>query len=141
LITPFPAAIPWTADRVAAVVLGAGFLVFLWFFFFGARKKSSKVAVQAGGAGKPAEQEATIVVAGGYDPELVEVRKDVPLTLVFDRRESSPCSDEVVIPEFGVRQSLAANAKTSIRVVPKRTGEFPFTCGMNMLHGTLRVVP
>jgi hypothetical protein len=29
----------WTADRVAAVALGAAFLVFLWFFFFGSRRK------------------------------------------------------------------------------------------------------
>ena len=137
------AAIPWTADRVAAIVLGAAFLLFLRFFFFGrGRSRTVSAAPAPARAGEvPAEQEATIVVSGGYDPEVVVAKKDVPLTLVFDRRESSPCSDEVVIPEFGIRQRLAANAKTPIRIVPKRAGEFPFACGMNMLHGTLKVTP
>jgi Cu+-exporting ATPase len=133
-------AIVWTGDRVAAAVLGASVLVFLWFFFFGARRRRTSAAVVRHTAESGAsEQEATVVVSGGYDPEVVVAKKGVPLTLVFDRRESSPCSDAVVIPEFGVRQTLAPNAKTSIRVVPKRTGEFPFACGMNMLHGTLKV--
>jgi Cu+-exporting ATPase len=61
------------------------------------------------------------------------------LTLIFDRRESNPCTDEIVIPEFGIRQPLASNGKTRIRIVPKREGEYPFSCGMNMLHGTIRV--
>jgi len=134
------AAFPWTADRVAAVVLGVAFLVFLWFFFFGPRRRRSSEAVEKTGP-SAGEQEATVVVAGGYDPEVVIAKKDVPLTLVFDRRESSPCSDEVVIPEFGIRQKLAANAKTSIRIVPTRAGEFPFACWMNMLHGMLKVTP
>lgn len=133
--------IVWTPDRVAAVAGGAAFLVFLWFVFFGPRRRRSARAVETRKEATAAEQEATIVVSGGYDPEVVVAKKDVPLTLVFDRRESSPCSDEVVIPEFGIRQKLAANARTSIRVVPARAGEFPFACGMNMLHGTLKVTP
>jgi P-type Cu+ transporter len=135
------ASVVWTPDRVAAVVAGAGVLVFLWIFFFGPRKTRSVVAAKRTSVGAPAEQEATVVVSGGYDPEVVVAKKDVPLTLVFDRRESSPCSDEVVIPELGIRQALTPNARTAIRVVPRRVGEFPFACGMNMLHGTLKVTP
>jgi len=62
------------------------------------------------------------------------------LKLIFDRRESNPCSDEVILPEFQIRRALPANQKTVIEVMPKRTGEFPFSCGMNMLHGKIRVV-
>ena len=129
-------AFPWTADRIAAILAGAAFLLFLYFFFFGGKRRTARAAASPSGA---AEQEATVVVAGGYDPEVIVAKKDVPLTLVFDRRESNPCSDEVVLPEFGIRQSLPANAKTKIRIVPRRAGEFPFACGMNMLHGLLRV--
>ncbi|MCA1582367.1 MAG: cupredoxin domain-containing protein [Acidobacteria bacterium] len=131
-------AFAWTADRIAAIALGAAFLAFLYVFFFRARRREG-TAVPAASTGDLEEQEATITVSGGYDPEVVIAKKGVPLTLVFDRRESSPCSDEVVLPEFGIRQALAAHAKTRIRVVPQRAGEFPFACGMNMLHGLLRV--
>jgi Cu+-exporting ATPase len=139
-------AFSWTADRIAALVIGAAFLLFLRVYFFGGRRREGRAvarpadaaASEAGGAA-PGEQEATIVVSGAYDPEVVIAKKGIPLTLVFDRRESSPCSDEVVIPEFGIRQALAPNARTRIRIVPLRAGEFPFACGMNMLHGLLRV--
>ena len=85
-------------------------------------------------------QQVTIAVAGGYDPDVIVAKKDVPLRLVFDRREANPCSDEVILPEFELRRALPAFEKTTIEVIPKRVGEFPFSCGMNMLHGTIKVV-
>jgi len=71
---------------------------------------------------------------------LLVARRGVPLTLIFDRREASPCSDEIVLPDFGIRRALPANARTAIEILPDRVGEFPFSCGMNMLHGKIRVV-
>jgi len=123
-----------TADRVAVIVLGSALVVFLYLFFFGKRRATAAQPLATGA------QEVTITVEGGYDPDVVVAKKGVPLWLVFDRRESSPCSDEVVLPEFEIRRSLPAFQKTTIQVLPKRTGEFPFSCGMNMLHGTIRVV-
>lgn len=117
-----------TPDRIAAIVMGVGLLVFLFWFFFGKRR-----AVAAG-------SEITVVVEGGYSPDLIVARRGVPLTLIFDRRETSPCSDEIVLPDFGIRRALPANAKTPIEILPEREGEFPFSCGMNMLHGKIRVV-
>jgi P-type Cu+ transporter len=124
----------WTPDRIAAVALGAALCGFLYFYFFGRRRA---VAAQTRGTGG---QEVTIVVSGGYRPDVVLARRGSPLTLVFDRREDSPCSDEVVIPEFEVRRRLPAFGKTAIEIRPEHVGEFPFSCGMNMLHGLIRVV-
>jgi Cu+-exporting ATPase len=129
----FPA-FAWTADRAAAVGAALALLVFLYVFFFGKRR----IVAQPPPIGP---QEVTIVVHGGYRPETVVAKKGMLLKLVFDRRESSPCSDEVVLPEFGIRQPLPANQKTVIEVTPTREGEFPFSCGMNMLHGRVKVVP
>lgn len=125
----------WTPDRVAAVAVGAGLLLLIIVFFFGRRK----AVVAAAGSGDAPE--VTVVVAGGYSPDLILARRGVPLRLVFDRRESSPCTDEIVFPDFGVRRALAANAKTVVEIFPDRVGEFPFSCGMNMLHGRIRVSP
>jgi plastocyanin domain-containing protein len=122
-----------TPDRVAAIAAGVGLLVFLYVFFFGKRRTATAAAAAAG------TQEVTIVVAGGYAPDLIVARRGVPLGLTFDRRESSPCSDEVVLPDFGVRRALPAHAKTRIQILPEKAGEFEFTCGMNMLHGKLLV--
>jgi Cu+-exporting ATPase len=115
-------------DRVAAIVLGAALIGALFVFFFGKRR-----AVAAG-------SRITIVVDGGYAPDLLVAKRGVPLTLVFDRRDTGPCTDEVVLPDFRVRRSLPSGAKTEISITPDRPGDFPFSCGMNMLHGTIRVV-
>jgi Cu+-exporting ATPase len=45
----------------------------------------------------------------------------------------------VVFPDFGVSRSLAAFGRTTVELLPTKSGEFGFACGMNMLHGTLVV--
>ncbi len=125
----------WTADRIAAAVGGGALAVFVYVFFFG--KKRPAVAARATERGP---QQIEIAVRGGYSPDLVVARRGVPLTLVFDRQEDNPCSDEVVLPEFGIRRALPAFSKTAIEIVPERVGEFPFSCGMNMLHGKIKIV-
>jgi Cu+-exporting ATPase len=126
-------AIVWTADRVAAVGIGAALLVALYVFFFGKRRPAAAAASRPGGP------EITVVVSGGYSPDLIVAKRGVPLRLVFDRRESSPCSDEIVLPDFGVRRALPPFAKTTLEILPQKAGEFEFTCGMNMLHGKILV--
>jgi Cu+-exporting ATPase len=123
-----------TPDRIAAIVAGSGVLIGIYVFFFGKRKTAVAAAAAGGGA-----QTVTVVVQGGYKPDLIVAKRGVPLRLLFDRREASPCSDEIVLPEFGVRRALPAHATTELRIVPERTGEFEFTCGMNMLHGKILV--
>ena len=125
--------VAWTADRIAAVAGGLAVVVFLYYFFFGRRRETS---ARRGAGG----QEVTVVVSGGDRPDVVVAKKGVPLRITFDRREDNPCSDEVVLPEFKIRRRLPAFGKTEVTVVPERAGDFPFSCGMNMLHGMIRVV-
>src|SRR5262249_38988904 len=117
-----------TPDRVIAIAAGALLVGAIVWFFFGPRR-----AVAAG-------DEITIVVDGGYTPDLVVARKGRPPEPAFDRRASGPCTDEIVLPDFGLRRRLPTGQKTAIDVLPDRTGDFSFACGMNMLHGTIRVV-
>jgi len=117
-----------TPDRVAAIVAGAALLAFLAWFFFGKRRAVA------------ADSEITIVVDGGYAPDSIVARRGAPLRLVFDRRDTGPCTDEVVFPDFGIRRRLPTGQKTTISIVPEKTGDFSWSCGMNMLHGRIRVV-
>ncbi len=117
------------------VVLG-GLAAIAWvngYFFFAGRSVAT-VAASAGGT-----QEVSIGVRGGYDPAQVRVRAGSPVRLVFDRQETSGCSEEVVIPEFGVRKFLPAHTKTAVEITPREAGTFEFTCGMGMLRGKLIV--
>lgn len=81
----------------------------------------------------------TITVRGGYSPAKVNARAGEPLRLVFDRQETSGCSAELLIPAFGVRQTLPAFESTGVEITPDAPGEYEFTCGMNMLRGSIVV--
>ncbi len=123
-----------TGAEIAVTAAGAGLVAVLGWFFFGPRQ--ARRAEVRGDV-----QEVEITVKGGYSPNLIRAREGMPLRLIFDRQESSDCSSRVVFPDFGVSKSLAAFGKTTVELVPERSGEFGFACGMNMLHGTLVVEP
>jgi len=116
------------------VVVGAAALTALlaWYFF---APRAARRAVVDGDA-----QVQTIRVSGGYSPSVVEVAQGVPTRLLFDRQETGDCSSRVVFPEFKVNQSLPAYTTTAVEFTPEHLGDFEFACGMNMIHGTVRVV-
>jgi plastocyanin domain-containing protein len=116
------------------VLLGLVAIAWVNWYFFLAKRSTATATVAAGGA-----QEVTITVQGGYEPAEVKVKRGTPVRLVFDRREDSSCSEEVVIPEFGIRKFLPAFQKTPVELTPEKTGTFDITCGMSMLHGRLVV--
>jgi Cu+-exporting ATPase len=113
---------------------GLSLIAALSWFFFGP-KEAGRAEVRG------AVQEAEVTVRGGYSPALIRVRQGVPLRLVFDRQEGGECTSEVVFPDFRVRRTLPAFARTTVELVPERSGEFGFACGMNMVHGRLIVEP
>jgi plastocyanin domain-containing protein len=118
------------------IAIAAGLAAIVWvnWYFFLAKRPAASAQAGAGGA-----QEVTITVQGGYAPSEVRVKKDAPVRLVFDRQETSGCSEEVVIPDFGIRKFLPAFQKTTIELRPATAGTFEFTCGMSMFHGKLIV--
>jgi len=121
-----------TAAGIAITLAGLAVIGFLSWFFFGPRKaRTSRVSGNA--------QEVVITVKGGYDPDIIRVRKGVPLRLIFDRKEAGDCSERVVFPDFHVSKTLAPFAKTTLEFTPDKAGEFGFACGMNMLHGKIIV--
>lgn len=86
--------------------------------------------------------EVPFVVEGSeYSPATVVVPEGVPVRLVADRRDASPCSDELLIPELGVRVVLAPNGMTEVNISAASAGDYQITCQMGMMSGTLRVVP
>ncbi len=122
---------------------GAAVIVWVnWYFFLAQRTAvsaaTSKTAGTVGGsAGTSSVPEVSITVKGGYEPAVIRVRAGEPVRLIFDRQETSGCSEEVVFPDFNMRRFLPAFQKTTVEVTPPRAGRYGFTCGMSMLHGSL----
>lgn len=110
-------------------ILGIG-LIALTYWFFLMKKESKAVEVK---------DEITITVEGGYRPDVIKVKKGVPVTLKFYRKDESSCLEEVVIPDFNIRQHLPLNKITKIIITPNQVGEHEIACGMNMFHGKIKV--
>lgn len=115
---------------IMALLVTAGVL---WFFF--APRKAYRAPLRDG------VQEAVVEVKGGYNPAVIEAEAGMPLRLIFDRKEDGECSSHVVFSDFGVDLALPAFRTTTLTLHPDQPGEYPFACGMNMLHGMLRVLP
>ena len=104
-------------------------IVLVNWYFLGPKKAT--VAAATGGV-----VDLTIRVEGGYSPAEVEVPAGSRVRLTFDRREDNPCSDELVIPDFGIRRDLPAFQKTVVEMTAT-PGRHEFKCGMGMLHGAI----
>ena len=123
-----------TPDQIFVLAGGLAAIAWVnWYFFF-PRRPAASASIDPLGA-----QEVQITVAGGYTPDLIRVQAGRPVRLVFDRRETNPCSDEIVLADFGVRRYLPPGEKTAVEFTPNAPGTHDFTCGMGMLHGKMIV--
>ncbi|MBZ4415327.1 cupredoxin domain-containing protein [Myxococcus sp. RHSTA-1-4] len=98
-----------------------------------------KAAAAGAVAQAGAVQEVTITVQGGYAPSEVVLKQGVPARLRFVRKDSGGCGEELLIPAFGIQKPLPGLKETVVSFVPDKVGSFPFTCGMQMMKGTLVV--
>ena len=111
------------------MVLGGGVAAITWvnWYFFVAGRAAAAVA----------GNEIVITVDGGYSPSTIRAKAGARLRLVFDRRDNSSCSEEVVFPDFGVRKFLPTGQRTAVEITPPKAGRYEFMCGMSMLHGAV----
>jgi len=123
-------------DAMDFVIIGvaASLIVLVNWYFLG---RSQAPAVATAAPGQVAE--FTIRVEGGYSPSAIEVARGSRVRLTFDRQEDNPCSEEVVVPDFGIRRDLPAFARTIVEFTADTVGTHQFACGMGMLRGTITV--
>lgn len=120
-------------SEIAVLVGGILLVIGIVWYFFGDREKV-EARVSTSGV-----QEINVTVKGGYAPDTIVVKQGQPVRLNFYRDETSACSEQVVFGDFGVIKDLPAYKTTAIEFTPDKSGEFSFTCGMNMLRGKLIV--
>ncbi|MCF7805244.1 MAG: cupredoxin domain-containing protein [Candidatus Marinimicrobia bacterium] len=87
--------------------------------------------------GKDGVQRVSLEVNNGYHPAVIEAQSDHPLNMRFYRIENSPCSEEIVLRDFGIWERLPAYTTTSVEILPFQPGEYTFGCGNNVLEGKL----
>ena len=116
-------------DKLFVTISGALAIVFTYWFFL---MRNGKTVVAA-------SDSIDIAVEGGYSPEVISIAKGKTTKLNFLRKDPSSCLEQVAISEFKVRRFLPLKKKITIELTPKKEGEFPFSCGMNMFHGKIIV--
>ena len=119
--------------EILVIICGALSIAFVLWYFFGERER---VAAETNESGL---QEIKVTVKGGYSPDVIVVKKEVPVRLNFYRDETASCSEQVVFGDFGIARHLPSFKTTPVEFTPDKTGEFTFACGMNMLRGKLIV--
>lgn len=122
-------------DIVQVIVNLTGLAVIAWivWYFWLYRKEGLQVA-EVGGV-----QQVQIKVKGGYDPDVIVVKKDKPVQLRFNRQESAMCSEMVVFDKIGQSAKLPEGETVTIEFTPDQRGEIPFQCQMGMLRGKVIV--
>lgn len=118
--------------NIIVTITGLGIIAWIIWYFWLWKRESVSAKTGAGGM-----QVVELTVKGGYHPASIIAEAGRPLRLNFTRRESTPCGEEVVLPDFGKRAHLPENKTVAVEILPEKTGEFEFTCGMNMYRGKL----
>ncbi len=102
----------------------------------------------SGCASKPVEadlgvdgvQSAKVIVQHGYKPNHIVAKAGKPLKVEFYRDEEGgghSCGEELVIPSENIKIKLPARESQIVEIKAQPAGELVFTCGMNMLKGTI----
>ena len=114
-------------------IIGLALIALVVWYFWLYRREGVQLDVDAG------VQEATIKVKGGYDPDVVVVKKGKPVRLNFLRQESAMCSEMVIFDKLQKSAKLPEGETVSIEFTPMQDGEIPFQCQMGMLRGKVIV--
>jgi uncharacterized protein len=79
------------------------------------------------------------VTAFGYAPNVITVRKGIPVDWQIFGGDQLGCASTLVLNAFNV-QSAIHPGENQVAFTPTKTGTFPFSCSMGMVRGTMVVV-
>ena len=116
-------------DKIAVIIFSLTGIAFTYWFFLMRNEKAVSITSDS----------VDIRVDGGYNPEVISIPQGKTTKLNFTRKDPSSCLEEVVLGEYKVRKYLPLNQKVIIEITPQKTGEFGYSCGMNMFHGKILV--
>ncbi len=128
-------------DKIIVTLSGTFLIGFIYWFFFG--KKSSfapdDAKAMTGKEAADGQNMINILIEGGYQPDVIRLKKDVKTTLILKRTDANSCLEDFIIPDLKIKKYLPLNKEVKIVLKLDRMGSWNFHCGMNMYHGKLIV--
>lgn len=117
-------------DKIIVSGIGVLLLGGIYWFFFGKKEETGVTSDQW-----------DILVDGGYKPNRIRIPKDKTVTLKITRKDTNPCLEEIMFPDYKIKKYLPLNKQTTIILNPPHLKISEFHCGMNMYHGKIKVTP
>ncbi len=74
---------------------------------------------------------------GTYSPSRIKLPAGEPVDIQFMRKDETPCSEILQIPELQISESLPLNKNKTIHLPALAAGEYQFHCQMQMYRGTI----
>jgi sulfite exporter TauE/SafE/copper chaperone CopZ len=123
--------------KISAVIVGILAVVMIARGFAGIQ--GTLPASQSGTSGNIIKsgnfQEVRMAVTRyGYQPNVLYIKKGVPVRWVIDGSGISGCTNAIQIPSLNIKKSLT-RGENVIEFTPTQTGELPFSCWMQMVWG------
>lgn len=115
-------------DKLIITIGGIAFIGAIYWFFFGKKEEAMEIA-----------SKTTIIVEGGYKPNVIRVKQGEPVKLTFIRKDPNACLEELYFPDYKIKEYLPMNTPVTITLNPPHRGTAGFHCGMNMFHGRIEV--
>jgi Cu+-exporting ATPase len=79
-------------------------------------------------------QRVSVSVTDGYDPAHIVVAAGIPVEITFS--EGHGCLAKVMFEQLGIEADLE-HGGAIVRLPALDPGDYPFSCGMRMVHGTV----
>ncbi|OLS36864.1 cupredoxin domain-containing protein [Bacillus sp. MRMR6] len=135
-------------------IFSAGILLFSLFLFLYSSDlvkppgKPSQTETTSSSSTKNVEVDVTnetspvvkiMITPTGYSPNVIRVKKGVPVELEITNPTDNSCFSEFMMPDFNLNNVPIKKGTTKLTFTPDKKGQFTFHCGMNMYRGTVIV--
>lgn len=74
------------------------------------------------------------IVATGFAPDMIEIKKGVPVKWVIDTEQTGGCASRIIIPSLNIEKDMVVGENV-VYFTPTKSGELPFSCWMGMVRG------
>ncbi|MDP4103508.1 MAG: cupredoxin domain-containing protein [Bacillota bacterium] len=101
--------------------------------------KASTASIEADVTKETAPKVKIEVTQTGYSPNVIRVRKGVPVELDVHNPLENSCLSTLNIPDFNMNNVNLKVGTTTLSFTPSNSGEYTFSCGMNMFKGKIIV--
>jgi len=75
----------------------------------------------------------------GYSVNSFQVKKGVPVRIMFSAEPTAGCGRQFIMRDFGVNVVAPEGSEVPVEFTPDKEGVFNYRCSMNMFRGKMTV--